>query len=62
MSSKVGFERIYQSSIVYFNWLKAYNDFKVYETFVTNARIRFDGARGIACRDWLLVERYRCGL
>jgi len=36
---------LYEASVVYFNWLKAYNDLKIYETFVSNAQIRFDGVQ-----------------
>ena len=36
---------LYEASVVYFNWLKSYNDLKVYETFVSNAQIRFDGVQ-----------------
>ena len=34
---------LYDASNVYFNWLRAYNKLKVYETFVNNATIRFEG-------------------
>ena len=36
---------LYEASLVYFNWLRSYNDLKVYETFVNNAQIRFDGVQ-----------------
>lgn len=36
---------LYEASLVYFNWLKNYKDLKVYETFVTNAQIRFEGVQ-----------------
>lgn len=36
---------LYDASTVYFNWLKAFRDLQVYNTFVTNAQIRFDGVQ-----------------
>lgn len=36
---------LYQASVTYFNWLKAYNEKKVYESFLTNAAIRLDGIK-----------------
>ncbi len=34
-----------EASVVYFNWLRAYNDLNVYDTFVSNAQVRFDGVQ-----------------
>lgn len=36
---------LYEASVVYFNWLRAYNDLNVYDTFVSNAKVRFDGVQ-----------------
>ena len=36
---------LYQASVTYFNWLKAYNEKKVYESFLNNAVIRLDGIK-----------------
>jgi outer membrane protein TolC len=36
---------IYQASITYFNWLKTFNEKKVYESFLENAAIRFNGIK-----------------
>ena len=36
---------LHEASVIYFRWLKAFNDFEVFETFVRNAQIRFDGVQ-----------------
>ncbi len=35
-------ELLYQASIAYFEWLEATNEVRIYETFLSNARTRFD--------------------
>lgn len=36
---------LYDASLVYFNWLKAYNEVQVYSDFLSNAQLRFDGIK-----------------
>ena len=36
---------LYQATVSYFNWLKTYNEKGVYEDFLDNAQIRFDGVK-----------------
>lgn len=36
---------LFDASIAYFNWLKTYNEKKVYEEFLNNALIRFNGTK-----------------
>lgn len=36
---------LYDASIAYFDWLQAYNETKIYERFLKNASIRFEGVR-----------------
>ena len=36
---------IYEASLVYFNWLKTYNEVQVFEAFLTNAELRFQGIK-----------------
>ncbi|MFD0989641.1 TolC family protein [Mariniflexile jejuense] len=36
---------LYNATITYFNWLKTYNEKRVYEAFLTNAEIRFNGIK-----------------
>lgn len=38
-------EILYNASLTYFNWLKTYNEKKVYESFLENAKIRFNGTK-----------------
>lgn len=38
-------EILYNASLSYFNWLKFYNDKKVYDNFLENAEIRFEGTK-----------------
>ncbi|NNL15481.1 MAG: TolC family protein [Flavobacteriaceae bacterium] len=34
---------LYEASLVYFKWLQAYNEFKLFENFLNNAELRFRG-------------------
>jgi outer membrane protein TolC len=36
---------LYDASVAYFDWLRAYNDREIYLRFLDNARIRFEGIR-----------------
>lgn len=36
---------IYKASLAYFNWLQAYNEMLVFQDFLKNAQIRFDGVK-----------------
>ena len=36
---------LYQATLTYFNWLKTYNEKRVYEDFLLNAEIRFNGIK-----------------
>lgn len=36
---------LYDATISYFNWLKTYNEKRVYEDFLTNAQMRFNGIK-----------------
>tara|TARA_R110002049_G_scaffold132372_2_gene291439 strand:- start:5 stop:1411 length:1407 start_codon:yes stop_codon:yes gene_type:complete len=36
---------LYEATIAYFNWLKTYNEKRVYEDFLVNAQIRFEGIK-----------------
>jgi len=36
---------LYDASVTYFNWLKTYNEKKVYENFLNNAILRFEGTK-----------------
>ncbi|MEZ4795766.1 MAG: TolC family protein [Flavobacteriaceae bacterium] len=36
---------LYEASLVYFNWLKVYNETQVYNDFLSNAKMRFDGIK-----------------
>jgi len=36
---------LYEATIAYFNWLKTYNEKRVYEDFLINAQMRFDGIK-----------------
>jgi outer membrane protein TolC len=36
---------LYQATVTYFNWLRHYNEKRVYEDFLTNAEIRFNGIK-----------------
>ncbi|MEC3908305.1 TolC family protein [Tamlana sp. 2201CG12-4] len=36
---------LYQATLTYFNWLKTYNEKRVYEDFLNNAQVRFDGIK-----------------
>ncbi|MGB5418337.1 TolC family protein [Algibacter sp.] len=36
---------LYDATVTYFNWLKAYNEKRVYEDFLSNADMRFNGIK-----------------
>jgi outer membrane protein TolC len=36
---------IYDASLVYFDWLKTYNEVQVYESFLINAEVRYEGIK-----------------
>ncbi|QTE23368.1 TolC family protein [Polaribacter cellanae] len=36
---------LYDASLAYFNWLKTYNEKRVYDDFLNNAKIRFKGTK-----------------
>lgn len=36
---------LYDASVVYFNWLKTYNEMLVFESFLENAKVRFNGIK-----------------
>ncbi|QOD61408.1 TolC family protein [Polaribacter haliotis] len=36
---------LYDASLSYFNWLKTYNEKRVYDDFLNNAKIRFEGTK-----------------
>ncbi len=36
---------LYDASLAYFEWLKAYNEKEIYSNFLDNAKIRFDGIK-----------------
>ena len=39
---------LFEASLVYFNWLKAYNELKLFENFLVNAELRYRGIlRGV---------------
>jgi outer membrane protein TolC len=39
---------LFEASLVYFNWLRAYNELKLFENFLENAEIRYNGiVRGV---------------
>ncbi len=41
-------EVLYRASVAYFDWLQAHKDAKVYQDFLENAEIRFNGIRASA--------------
>lgn len=36
---------LYNASLAYFEWLEAYNNMRIYESFLVNAQIRFEGVK-----------------
>ena len=36
---------LYDATVTYFNWLRTYNEKRVYEDFLKNAQMRFDGIK-----------------
>ena len=38
---------LYDASVAYFNWKRSYNEVKLYETYATNAKVRFGGVKSL---------------
>ncbi|AXT52841.1 TolC family protein [Aquimarina sp. BL5] len=38
-------EILYDASLAYFDWLEAFNEKEIYQNFLTNARMRFEGVK-----------------
>jgi len=38
---------LYEASIAYFNWKKTFSEYKLYEEYIKNAQIRFDGIQSL---------------
>jgi len=38
-------EILYNASLAYFNWLTAYNEKEIYQNFIANAQLRFEGVK-----------------
>jgi len=38
-------EILYNAALSYFNWLQAYNEITIFNTFLANAKIRFEGVK-----------------
>ena len=38
---------LYDASVAYFNWKKNYNEVQLYETYLTNAQVRFNGVKSL---------------
>jgi len=36
---------LYEATLTYFNWLRTYNEKRVYEDFLVNAKVRFEGIK-----------------
>lgn len=36
---------LYEASLAYFNWLKAYNNYRIYDEFLNNAQVRFQAIK-----------------
>ena len=39
---------LFEASLAYFNWLKAYNEAMIYQNFLENAKVRFEGIKSNA--------------
>ncbi|MBT8306913.1 MAG: TolC family protein [Maribacter sp.] len=39
---------LYEATLAYFDWLKAYNEAMIYQNFLNNAKIRFEGIKSSA--------------
>jgi outer membrane protein TolC len=38
---------LYDASVAYFNWIRSYNEVKLYENYATNAQVRFGGVKSL---------------
>jgi outer membrane protein TolC len=54
---------LYEASNSYFNWYRNYNEYKLYETFLKNAEIRFNGIKGlISAGDRPVIDSIEAGI
>ena len=54
---------LYAASNSYFNWYRNYNEYKLYETFLKNAEIRFNGIKGlISAGDRPVIDSIEAGI
>ncbi len=54
---------LYAASNSYFNWYKNYNEYKLYETFLKNSEVRFDGIKGlISAGDRPAIDSIEAGI
>jgi outer membrane protein TolC len=38
---------LYDASVAYFNWIRSYNEVKLYQNYATNAQVRFGGVKSL---------------
>ncbi len=54
---------LYVASNSYFNWYKNYNEYKLYETFLKNSEVRFDGIKSlISAGDRPAIDSIEAGI
>jgi outer membrane protein TolC len=54
---------LYAAANSYFNWYRNYNEYKLYETFLKNSEVRFNGIRGlIAAGDRPAIDSIEAGI
>nr|WP_321235335.1 TolC family protein [uncultured Psychroserpens sp.] len=54
---------LFDASLAYFNWLKAYNEIQIYEQFLSNAEIRFQGVkRSVENGDKAAIDSIEAGI
>jgi len=54
---------LYAAANSYFNWYRNYNEYKLYETFLKNSEVRFNGIRGlISAGDRPAIDSIEAGI
>lgn len=54
---------LFDASLAYFNWLQAYNETRIYEQFLKNSKIRFQGVkRGTENGDKAAIDSIEAGI
>ncbi|WP_340074190.1 TolC family protein [Leptobacterium sp. I13] len=54
---------LYEAALAYFNWLRTYNELKIYQDFLENAKIRYEGVKkSVIAGDKAAIDSVEAGI